>query len=275
MKGKRNGKGHELYVNVFVKFEGEYLNGERWNGKVYDFSGHEKCEIKNGEKQMEKDNFKKNYLINDDLLFYFDFFSFEQLFVSYNRIFNSISINSNINTTDLTGKGKEYKNGKLVYRGEFVKGKRDGKGKEYNENELIFEGEYINGERNGKGKYYFFNELIFEGEYMDGIRNGLGKEYYINNKIKFEGEYQDGKINGKEKEYDYFGRLIYEGEYANNKRINGLVYKYKNNDFSKYEYLIPQKIISKYDNKVPIYLKRKYYYKYHIESPIVFIMKKN
>ena len=101
---------------------------------------------------------------------------------------------------------------------------------------------------------------------MDGIRNGFGKEYYINNKIKFEGEYQDGKINGKGKEYDYFGRLIFEGEYVNNKRINGLVYKYKNNDFSKYIYLIPQKFISKYENKVPINIRNKYYFIYHNKS---------
>ena len=139
--------------------------------------------------------------------------------------------------------------------------------KEYNHDyELIFEGEYLNGERNGKGKEYFYGELIFEGEYMDGKRNGFGKEYYINNKIKFEGEYKNGKISGKGKEYDYFGRLIFEGEYINNKRWNGKIYKYSNNNFSKYIYLIPSIFFSEYSNNVPTFIKKEYYNKYRITS---------
>ena len=49
---------------------------------------------------------------------------------------------------------KEYKyNGKLIYEGEYLNGKRNGKGKEYDyKGELEFEGEYLNGKRNGKGK---------------------------------------------------------------------------------------------------------------------------
>ena len=31
--GTRNGKGKEYYSNGELKFEGEYLNGKRWNGK--------------------------------------------------------------------------------------------------------------------------------------------------------------------------------------------------------------------------------------------------
>jgi len=64
----------------------------------------------------------------------------------------------------------------------------------------------------------------------------IWKEYYINGVLKYHGEYQDGKYNGKGKEYDYFGRLIFEGEYVNNKKMNGIIYKYKNNDFSKYSF---------------------------------------
>ena len=45
---------------------------------------------------------------------------------------------------------------------------KGGKGfiKEYNDNgKLIFEGEYLNGKRNGKGKEYNkYGKLIFEGE---------------------------------------------------------------------------------------------------------------
>ena len=41
---------------------------------------------------------------------------------------------------------------KLIFEGEYLKGKRNGKGKEYNENgDIIFEGEYKNGEKMEKG----------------------------------------------------------------------------------------------------------------------------
>ena len=72
---------------------------------------------------------------------------------------------------------KNIINGKLIFEGEYLNGKRNGKGKEYNDNnELIFEGEYLNGKRNGKGKEYDYNgKLIFEGEYLNGKKwNGKG-----------------------------------------------------------------------------------------------------
>ena len=33
--GMRNGKGREYYYNGKLKFEGEYLNGEIWDGFRY------------------------------------------------------------------------------------------------------------------------------------------------------------------------------------------------------------------------------------------------
>jgi len=62
---------------------------------------------------------------------------------------------------------------------------------------LMFEGEYLDGKRwNGKG-YNKYHKIKFE--IKDG--NGKGKEYYSNGLLKFEGEYLNGKINGKIKEY--------------------------------------------------------------------------
>ena len=48
--------------------------------------------------------------------------------------------------------------------------------------------------------------------------------------------------------------------------MNGILYKYNNNNFSKYIYLLPSKYFIKYDNKVPIDVLKKYYNKYHILS---------
>ena len=38
-----------------------------------------------------------------------------------------------------------------------------------NTNKMIFKGEYLNGKKNGKGKEYYNNNIIkFEGEYING-----------------------------------------------------------------------------------------------------------
>ena len=108
------------------------------------------------------------------------------------------------------GKGKEYDyKGRLKFKGEYSKGKKNGKGEEYDdEGRLIFEGKYKKGQRNGKGKEYDDEgRVIFEGEYLNGNRNGKGKEYYWDGTLKFEGEYFYGyRIKGKE--YNYNGRII-------------------------------------------------------------------
>ena len=82
---------------------------------------------------------------------------------------------------------------------------------------LIFKGEYLNGKRNGKGiEYYDNNKILFEGEYLNGkIWNGKG---YTKNGLEV------FKIKeGKGHVFEYFnsGFLLFEGEYLNGKRWNG------------------------------------------------------
>ena len=48
LKGKRNGKGIEYFENGEKKFEGEYLNGEIFNGIGYDKKGNEIMRFNNG-----------------------------------------------------------------------------------------------------------------------------------------------------------------------------------------------------------------------------------
>ena len=44
-------------------------------------------------------------------------------------------------------------------------------GEEYDPLEsLLYKGEYLNGKRNGKGKEYLGRYLIFDGEYLNGKR---------------------------------------------------------------------------------------------------------
>ena len=111
--------------------------------------------------------------------------------------------------------------------GKYIKFEKDGEITEYiiNTNIIIFKGEYLNGKKNGKGIEYFQNNKIkFEGEYLNGKRNGKGKEYGKNGLI-YEGEYLNGKKHGKGKEYDKHKKLIYEGEYLNGEKINEKEFK--------------------------------------------------
>ena len=56
--GKRNGKGKEFYKKDSIKFEGEYFNDKKWNGKLYEYDIYDDkkiYEIKNG-KGLIKEN---------------------------------------------------------------------------------------------------------------------------------------------------------------------------------------------------------------------------
>ena len=102
LNGKRNGKGKE-YKDDKLIFEGEYNDGKKYNGKMmqYDENGNLTFVGK-----------YSNGLLNVKL---------------YN------------------------KNGELIFEGEygqFYDGlKRNGKGKEYKDGKIIFEGKYKNGEK--------------------------------------------------------------------------------------------------------------------------------
>ena len=221
--GRRNGKGKEYYQNGKLKFEGEYLNGKKWNGNGYNINGLIQFEIKDGKGNIkEYDNY-------DGRL------EFEGEYLNGEKI----------------GKGKEYNyDGELKFEGEYINGIRNGKGKEYYRNsKLKFEGEYLNGKKwngngyningnmefhikDGKGNVKEFDyrgKLLFEGQYLNGKRNGKGKEYNFYPKFSFEGEYLNEKRNGKGKEYYRNGKLKFEGEYLNGKKWNGNGYNINGN----------------------------------------------
>jgi antitoxin component YwqK of YwqJK toxin-antitoxin module len=153
--------------------------------------------------------------------------------------------------------------------GKYIKFEDDGTITEYiiNSNIVIFKGEYLKGKKNGKGVEYFQNNKIkFEGEYLNGKKNGIGKEY--NKKgLVYEGEYLDGKKHGKGKEYDKYKNLIYEGEYFNGKR-HGQGKEYNNNGIYEVEYLNGEKINEKYINKIKI--QKEYKIEYHKNGEIKF-----
>ena len=199
-------------------FDGEYLNGKRWNSKqriITEFCDPNHFFYVYGE-----------YIKGKEIQYVY----LEKTLISQCEFTNGIK----------NGECKEYyDDGKLKFEGIFKRGKKwDGKGfnekgneeytikngtgkfKEYyNNNNLMIEGEYVNGQRNGKIKeYYEFSKLKSEGEYLNGEKNGKFKEYYDNLNLKFEGEYLNGEKNGIFKEYNYDGIIIFEDEYVNGKK---------------------------------------------------------
>ena len=216
-------------------------------------------------KEMENiftDEYNENIKNLSNLLNEFNFndeeYKFNEMFLLINKsIFNEkktleyklyLDINkSNLNdcilyegnvikgTNIKNGNGIEYqinniKKDNIIFKGEYLNGKRNGKGKEfYSNGKIKFEGEYLIGERNGKGKeFYFDGKLKFEGEYLNGKRwNGKGKEDFDDGKTMFEGEYKEGeKWIGKGTEYNLFDKLLFEGEYLEGKKWNGKVNEY-------------------------------------------------
>jgi antitoxin component YwqK of YwqJK toxin-antitoxin module len=97
--------------NIKIKFEGDYLNGKKWNGKIYDYYGIKVYGLKNGKGKI------REYYDNGK-------FKFEGEYLNGLR----------------NGKGAEYfKNGKLKCEGKYLNG-RIWNGIEYNYGEnLIFE----------------------------------------------------------------------------------------------------------------------------------------
>ena len=85
-----------------LEFEGEYLYGIKWNGKIYDKTNNKFCELKNGK------GYIKEYDYDGKLIYEGEYLNGER-----------------------NGKGKEYFRGKLIFEGEYLNGKRNGKGKEY------------------------------------------------------------------------------------------------------------------------------------------------
>ena len=206
LNGKRwNGKGVELGDEGLVLYEGEYFNGKKiniihqyipknglmkdvkecldhYNILIYEaeYLNDKKCG--KGKEYNDKGtllfegeflyNFKlkgKEY-INGKLEYEGEYFFFKK--------WNGKGYDANgkviYEINNGTGYLKEYdKQGKLIFEGEVLNGRKNGKGKEYSNSLncfIDFEGEYLNGKRwNGKQKHYwsygsFEERIIVEGK---------------------------------------------------------------------------------------------------------------
>ena len=142
LNGKKNGKGKK-YENGKLIFEGEYLDGEEWNGYKAIYNDDEllfEGELINHFKRKGKEYSKGNLVFEGEFLL------------------------------DKKWSGITYdEDGKIIYT--ILNGK--GIVREYDEYGILkFEGEYLYGLKNGKGKEfdYYTGDVEFEGEYLNGIK---------------------------------------------------------------------------------------------------------
>ena len=229
LNGKRHGNGEEYdpYDGALI-IKGEYKNGKLWNGKGFN---HVKAKIENGNGKIE------SYITFDDYL-------------DKNIKFEGQYING-----EISGKGKEYYGDKLIFEGEYLKGKKwNGKGYNnleldlkngngkfkfyYEHGKINYEGKYINGIIQGYCKRNDeYGNLVFEGNVYDGKANGKGREYLNGYNVKYEGEYLNGEWHGKGREYNNKGKIIFIGEYLNGNRDKGKEYNNKGKIIFIGEYL--------------------------------------
>ena len=169
-------------------FEGEYLNGKKWKGKLTTYFNGElryDGELLNGKKHGKAKRYYEGILI------------FEGEYLN-GKIWN--------------GKGFK-KDGTVVFK------IQNGNGNVliYNKDDkLDYDLTFLKGERNGKAKEYSDGKLLFEGEYLDDLKNGEGKEYNMKGELIFDGEY----LNGKK----WKGRVYEHGKYIKDYYIEGKRY---------------------------------------------------
>lgn len=141
---------------------------------------------------------------------------FNNVFTGWNRIIttNGKLLVGLFMESKLNGKGIEVdKDGKEIYKGNFVNGVREGFG-EYRQKGSLYEGEFRNGEITGKGKIVFDSGDVYEGEFMNGKFNGKGCYKWKKNGHEYIGDYLNGVFHGKGK-YLWSENEWYEGDYVN------------------------------------------------------------
>ena len=62
------GKGKEYEKGVYLKFEGEYLNGKRWNGIIYNKEDNSQFPIKNGNGKVKEFDYNNRIIFEGEYI---------------------------------------------------------------------------------------------------------------------------------------------------------------------------------------------------------------
>ena len=168
--GKKNGTCKEFYsYNDKIKFEGEYLNGKRQNGVMYDHNGNIILAINKNSFGIEY--FRDAFAINK-IKFMGQYLNGKRWNgIGYDKFGREIYEIKNGNGMAINECNCTYLNGERIGFGEEILDDD----KDFGRN-IIFKGEYLKDKRNGKGKEYtLYGKLIFEGDYLNDKKMEKGK----------------------------------------------------------------------------------------------------
>lgn len=233
-----NGK---IYLNGFVIFNGIFINNEPNKGKFYHENGVKlvECDVLtiNNFLMNNEDIYTDRYLIGDNIILFHDDGSlkFEGNLLKNRNIFNS-----RVKTDSIFIENKEYKikygtgayyeKGKLFPKFEFQFYENEKKKmiKEYNsQNILIVECNYdINGKLVKEVEFYHTGDLKLENSYTEGTLH-LQYFYWQGNKIRYKACYLEDFVNLLE--YNNREEKIYEGRANSSFKYFGLGKLYRNN----------------------------------------------
>lgn len=139
------------------------------------------------------------------------------------------------------GDGEMYVDGKLQFKGIFVKGKKQGFGRTYfADGSVQYEGQFVNDQYSGEGVLYYPHDFLAEhmivrqqygyvdrpyyrGAFLQGMKKGQGVQYYPSGAVQYEGEFLWQELSGKAIEYydvhDALPNTIkYDGYFFDSKR---------------------------------------------------------
>ena len=99
--------------------------------------------------------------------------------------------------------------------GYFENSERSGAFEEYgSDKKLVFKGNYLNGKKNGQGIYYYSNGSYYDGEFQNDVRHGTGT-FAFSSDEKYVGSWVDNKKEGKGT-YFYSQSEFWDGTFLNN-----------------------------------------------------------
>ena len=186
-----NSKMIEYDTNKIIVYVGEYEgnieNGYRRKNNIKALYDNNKRIIYKGdydENTYQRKGKGKRYEYKDGLL--------KRVFVSENGgdVYKWIEIEGNMMT--------EYnENGLKVYIGGFNNDGygvilRNGEGSLLEKEKIVYTGDWKKGKREGNGCYYQNGKLVYDGEWKDEKPNGQGKLYDKDRNVVWEGDWKNG-----------------------------------------------------------------------------------
>ena len=192
----RNGYGTLYDANGEVAFEGEWVDGKEGESTIEeDDNGDRVLVVKKDGVLVYRGGFKEGTMVKDgkgvlynsegkpEKVCIFKEGTIDRMVKEFKentiviydangkKVYEGEYLNDSQGRYPANGSGRAFHNGALIYKGEWVRGRRQGRGCSYYENHMLkYEGDWQNDQANGNGKFFDAEGmLVLEGEFVDGV----------------------------------------------------------------------------------------------------------